>query len=369
MNYIPDKLGSYSPNDVTFLLRDISHINIEKSTEERERNIQSGKMHYSEMLPIEFQPSEEYFSLYTKILTQNAEKVAYYTAIVAEKIASYHGTENLVLVSLARAGTPIGILLKRYFQESMNVNIPHYSISIIRDRGIDETAIQYILQQHPNAIIQFVDGWTGKGAITRELEEAVTLWNEQHDIALNHYLAVLADPGHCAHFFGTQEDFLIPSACLNSTVSGLVSRTVLNESFMEKGDFHGAKYYADLEEFDVSNDYIETVTAYFTQSLILAVSKEMPEQTLVKEPTWQGWENIKEIQQRFEIHNINHIKPGVGETTRVLLRRIPWKILINPDANQDLTHIHLLAEQRGVMIENYTNMPYACCGLIKELTE
>ena len=32
----------------------------------------------------------------------------------------------------------------------------------------------------------------------------------------------------------------------------------------------------------------------------------------------------------FNIKNINHIKPGVGdETTRVLLRRVPWKILVN----------------------------------------
>ena len=36
-------------------------------------------------------------------------------------------------------------------------------------------------------------------------------------------LAVLADPGHCVRTFGTRDDFLIPSACLNSTVSGLVS--------------------------------------------------------------------------------------------------------------------------------------------------
>lgn len=368
MNYIPDKIGSYSPDDVTFLLRDLSHIEIEKSTEEREKNIQSGKMHYSEMLPIEFQPNEEYFDLYTKILNQNAEQVAQYTAIVAEKLAAFHGTEHLVLVSLARAGTPIGILLKRYFEQSYGLKIPHYSISIIRERGIDETALQYILQQHPNAVIQFVDGWTGKGAITKELEEAISLWNEQHETQLTSYLAVLADPGHCAHFYGTKEDFLIPSACLNSTVSGLVSRTVLNERFMEKGDFHGAKYYQALEEFDVSNDYIEAVTAYYSEGLSKSVKTDLAGKELISVPTWKGWENIKEIQSQFDIRNINHIKPGVGETTRVLLRRIPWKILINPNSDQDLTHIYLLAEQRGVTIEPYSNMPYACCGLIKDLT-
>lgn len=367
MNFKPDKIGSYAPEDVTFLLRDLSHLEIEKSTEEREANIQSGKMHYSEMLPIEFQPNEEYFALYTKILEQNAEKVALYTAITAEKIVAFHKTENIVLVSLARAGTPIGILLKRYIQQSYGIDLPHYSISIIRERGIDETALQYILQQHPHTVIQFVDGWTGKGAITKELEESVASWNARNETKLTSYLAVLADPGHSAHFYGTQDDFLIPSACLNSTVSGLVSRTVLNESFMEKGDFHGAKYYKELEPFDVSNDYIHAISVYFKPSLIQTAREFIAQQELINEPTWAGWENIKEIQQQFDIVNINHIKPGVGETTRVLLRRIPWKILVNPKSGQDLTHIYLLAEQRGVPIEQYENMTYACCGLIKDL--
>ena len=41
---------------------------------------------------------------------------------------------------------------------------------------------------------------------------------------------VLEDPGSCVRVYGTREDYLIPSACLNSTVSGLISRTVLNHS-------------------------------------------------------------------------------------------------------------------------------------------
>ena len=45
-------------------------------------------------------------------------------------------------------------------------------------------------------------------------------------------LAVLADPGVCAPILGTRDDFLIPSACLNSTVSGLVSRTVLRDDLI-----------------------------------------------------------------------------------------------------------------------------------------
>lgn len=367
VRYEPDPIGSYHPDDVLFLLRDLSHLNIEKTVEEREINIQSGKKHYAEMLPIEYQPSEEYFELYQQILGKNATKVAEYVAIVGEKLASYHGLEHLVLVSLARAGTPIGILLKRYFKERYNVTLPHYTISIIRDRGIDETALQYIVEKHPEGKIQFVDGWTGKGAITQELDAAIVKWNQKHTFQLQPYLAVLTDPGYCAHFFGTQDDFLIPSACLNSTVSGLVSRTVLNLEFMAVDDFHGAKYYRELAEFDVSNDYIKKIISYFTTELYTRVEqKKSP--VFIEHPKWLGIKGIEGIQKKFGIQSIHHIKPGVGETTRVLLRRIPWKILIHPDATQDLSHIVLLAKQRNVEIVYYEEMSYACCGLIKELT-
>lgn len=368
MRFQPDALGSYAPDDVTFLLRDLSHVNLELATEEREVSIQSGKRHYSEMLPIEFQPDEDYMALYNQILAQHAKKVASCVAIVAEKMAAYRGVNDLVLVSLARAGTPVGVLLKRYFHTFYGVNVPHYSVSIIRGRGIDETALRYILQHHPHAKVQFVDGWTGKGAITKELDQSITTWNQNEDIKLDAYLAVLADPGHCAHFYGTQEDFLIPSACLNSTVSGLVSRTVLNDAFLEKGDFHGAKYYRELEPFDVSTSYIEAIVAHYSDDLIQEAKLAMKTTPVLVIPSWQGLDTIKEIQQQFDIQTINHIKPGVGETTRVLLRRVPWKILVNPHATQNLAHILLLAKKRGVAVESYEQMPYACCGLIKDLT-
>lgn len=85
------------------------------------------------------------------------------------------------------------------------------------------------------------------------------------------------------------------------------------------------------------------------------------------DPSWQGLKDIQSIQSHFEIDDINLIKPGVGETTRVLLRRIPWKILICKQNNPDLKHILLLAKEKNVPIEIYENMTYSCCGLIKPL--
>ena len=362
----PDKMGSYKEEDVVFLLRDISNYKIERKSEEREKLIQSGT-HYSEMLPVEYQPTEEYLSLFHNTLEQYSKRVAIAVGVVAEQIKERNGLENLVLVSLARAGTPIGILIKRYLSFKYQMDVPHYSISIIRGRGIDETAIDYIFHEHPEAKIQFVDGWTGKGAITFELDEACKAYNETHEQKLDSSLSVLADPGHCVSIYGTRDDFLIPSACLNSTVSGLVSRTVLNYDFMEEGDFHGAKYYRELESADVSNLYIDSLTKEFEK-----VEKEVAQklEELRKDdptPSWKGMKSVELIQQLFDIQNTHFIKPGVGETTRVLLRRVPWKILVNPEHSNDLTHILMLAKERNVPVEEFTDMSYSCCGIIKEL--
>ena len=180
-------------------------------------------------------------------------------------------------------------------------------------------------------------------------------------------MAVLADPGYCTSIYGTREDFLIPSACLNATVSGLISRTVLNDTYIDPYDFHGVKYYKELEQEDLSNFFIDEVTDLFP-SVHSHIDNQLRYITSTyTDPSWQGLKDIQSIQSHFEIDDINLIKPGVGETTRVLLRRIPWKILICKQNNPDLKHILLLAKEKNVPIEIYENMTYSCCGLIKPL--
>ncbi|OIK08396.1 cysteine protease StiP family protein [Bacillus sp. MUM 13] len=356
-------MGSYPKDDVTFLLKDLSNVMEEQETEDREKAIQSG-IHYSEMLPVEYQPTSQYMELFWKSLNEYSQKLAVSVGVVAEEIFEKKG-DRIVLVSLARAGTPIGILIKRYLAYVHGLDLPHYSVSIIRGKGIDENAIAYIARHHGTEGIQFVDGWTGKGVITTELKGACRKLQNDFGFSIDDSLAVLADPGYCAEIFGTREDFLIPSACLNSTVSGLVSRTVHNAAYIKDHDFHGAKYYHHLEKEDVSNEFIRVITDEF-QYVKDEVKSQLEElRKSGSELSWSGLEAIKEIQERFQIQDINHIKPGVGETTRVLLRRVPWKILVRDRDDERLKHILLLAEERDVPVEEYKNMAYACCGLIK----
>ena len=230
--------GTYQENDVTLLLKDITGLVKPLPAEEREKMIQSGT-HYSEMLPLEYEPSDEYMDTYMSAVENCSDMTARAVLSVARKIWRKK-KEKTVLVSLARAGTSIGILIKRAIKFIFGVDVPHYSISIIRGKGIDENAIKYILARHSSADIQFVDGWTGKGAIRHTLNEAL------QDRNIKPSLAVLSDPAYVADLCGTHEDFLIPSSCLNATVSGLISRTFYRPDIIGEGDFHGVAFYKEF---------------------------------------------------------------------------------------------------------------------------
>ncbi|MGX1370375.1 hypothetical protein RKD19_005734 [Streptomyces canus] len=356
--------SSYAPEEVGWLLQDLSDVTLEAPTEEREEAIQSGGAHYAESLPVEYQPSDQYQELFRTALEESSARLAQAVGAVTE-IVLQERSPRPVLVSLARAGTPVGVLMRRWARFRHGLELPHYAVSIVRGRGIDANALRWLAAHHDPADVVFVDGWTGKGAITRELAEAIRRFEAEGGPAgFDPEIAVLADPGSCVRTYGTREDFLIPSACLNSTVSGLISRTVLRADLVGPDDFHGAKFYRELAGADVSVDFLDAVAARFPD-VVDAVDATVKELLAGdREPTWEGWAAVERISEEYGIHDVNLVKPGVGETTRVLLRRVPWKILARAGAGADLDHVRLLAEQRGVPVEEVAELPYTCVGLI-----
>ncbi|MFI6337989.1 phosphoribosyltransferase [Streptomyces sp. NPDC050535] len=356
--------SSYAPEDVGWLLQDLSDVTLEAPTEEREEAIQSGGAHYAESLPVEYQPSAHYQELFHAALGTSAARIAQAVGAVTELVLAERSPRP-VLVSLARAGTPVGVLMRRWAKDRHGLDLPHYAVSIVRGRGIDANALRWLAAHHDPADIVFVDGWTGKGAITRELADAIREFEEAEGVTgFDPEIAVLADPGSCVRTYGTREDFLIPSACLNSTVSGLISRTVLRADLVGEHDFHGAKFYRELAGSDVSVDFLDAVTARFPDVADAAGAQAKELLAADRTPTWEGWRAVERISEEYGIHDVNLVKPGVGETTRVLLRRVPWKILARAGAGADLDHVRLLAEQRGVPVEEVAELPYTCVGLI-----
>ncbi|MBR0261874.1 MAG: cysteine protease StiP family protein [Selenomonadaceae bacterium] len=346
--------GTYKAQDVTILLKDISGLVEPLGTREREKLIQSGR-HYSEMLPIEYEPSEKYLQAYFYALNRYSKITAAAVANVAEKIFLDKG-KKIALVSLARAGTPIGILIKHYLERKFPCAVTHYTISIIRGIGIDKNAVNFILQRHKPEEIQFVDGWTGKGAIQRELNKAIEDFPE-----VNAGLAVLSDPAGVADKCGTHEDFLIASSCLNSTVSGLLSRTFLRNDIIGAEDFHGAAFYSELADKDLTYQFINAIEKHFD---------DLPEIKNSAVEMNSGLAEVKKIAADFKIADINLIKPSIGEATRVLLRRLPWKILVHSlHDEKHLGHLYQLAKEKGAPLEVYPLKNYKACGLIQRLAD
>ncbi|WP_431995991.1 phosphoribosyltransferase [Streptomyces griseoflavus] len=366
---LPDPLrgpafSSYAPEEVGWLLQDLSDVTLEAPTEEREEAIQSGGAHYAESLPVEYQPSEQYQQLFHAALDESAARLAHAVGVVTETVLAERSPRP-VLVSLARAGTPVGILMRRWARHRHQLDLPHYAVSIVRGRGIDANALRWLAAHHDPRDVVFVDGWTGKGAITRELAQAVEEFEKTEGVTgFDPEIAVLADPGSCVRTYGTREDYLIPSACLNSTVSGLISRTVLRADLVGPHDFHGAKFYRELAGSDLSVAFLDAVSARFPEVTDAACAQAKELLSTDRTPTWEGWAAVERISEEYGIHDVNLVKPGVGETTRVLLRRVPWKVLARAGAGSDLDHVRLLAGQRGVPVEEVDQLPYTCLGLI-----
>lgn len=349
--------SSFRKEDVTLLLKDLTGRMTPLPTEVRERRIQSGT-HYSEMLPLEYRPSDKYIRTYENALEVFGQSTADAVAEVSEKIRRKKG-KNLVLVSLARAGTPPGILIRRYIRARYGDDCPHYSVSIIRDRGIDRNAVRFLLERYRPEDLQFVDGWTGKGVIYRELQKEISRFP-----GVSPELAVLADPAFLTGLCGTHGDIMIPSSCLNCTVCGLISRTVLNESLIGPDDFHGAVFYGGLRDEDRTGAFLDRVESLFRFPPDRAepAEGEKPE---------SGIKTVRRIAEAYGVSDLNFVKPGIGETTRVLLRRVPWKVLISPRAagGRELDHVLQLAGEKGVDVE-YTELGnYKCCGLIRQLSD
>ncbi|MDE7274896.1 MAG: cysteine protease StiP family protein [Lachnospiraceae bacterium] len=355
--------SSYRDADVTLLLKDITGLVKPQPTEERERLIQAGK-HYSEMLPIEYVPTPKYMEIYEETLEKFARPTALAVGRLSDKIIQAKGND-VVLVSLARAGIPIGILVKHFISRKYQLDVPHYAISIIKGRGIDENAMNYLLERYQPQQLLFVDGWIGKGAILEELRKDVAAY-----AGVSADIAVVADPANVTELCGTHEDILIPSSCLNCTVSGLVSRTFLRDDIIGPFDFHGAVYYGELADADLSSQFIEAIERWF--DLGENQVKDCPAQAAPgSRVAGYGIDEVRALAKAFHVEDINLIKPGIGETTRVLLRRVPWKVLIDERyrGNQELGHIIRLAAEKNVPIAYYPLRHYKCCGIIKKLAE
>ena len=353
--------GSYQPEEVTFLLR---HLRLETTAlDVRERMIQSGKRHYSEMIGPEDAPTRGRLKLFRDCLTANGDRMAADICKLAGGMAASATDGELVVVSIARAGTPVGVLLwHRLRQIAPAIRLKHYSISVIRDRGVDFAALRSIMKNHSPRSLRFVDGWTGKGTIADELRSSISGWKDAPS-ELNPGLWVPLDVCGAAVFAASSADYLIPSTLLGGTLSGLVSRSVLPHG-EEGGDaFHGCVPLDSLRRYDLSGWFIKEMLRRIGKIAVSAVdTANASAGALRRQETFRC---LNEMLARQGHSDSNRIKLGIGETVRVLLRRKPRQVWLSDRTNRtDADLIRRLAMLRDVPVITEDCLPFDAIAAI-----
>jgi hypothetical protein len=359
--------GSYRSADVTFLLKRLPLAAVGADPVdlfEKEALIQSGRRHYSEMLSPERLPSDRYLAVFDEACRANGERMARDCVNLAGLIAQRRDGP-VTIVSLARGGTPIGVVLRRLLERVHGRAAAHYSVSIVRDRGIDANALRHILAQGraPESIV-FVDGWTGKGVIARELASSIARFNREHGVALDAGLHVLSDLAGAAACAASGDDYLIPSSILNATVSGLVSRSVLNAA-IGPGDFHGCVVYDAFAPHDRSQAFVDEL-----ERLALAHTYTSPPLAVdAQAAAARSHAYLDAAMRRYGITDVNLVKPGIGEATRVLLRRVPRLLVLRTASDPATAHLRLLAEEKQVPVEIDAALSYQAVSLIRSASD
>ncbi|MFT7490487.1 MAG: hypothetical protein ACI80S_000068 [Pseudohongiellaceae bacterium] len=353
--------GSYAPQDCEFLLQEIDIKPI--SVAEKERLLQKGSIHYSKMISNEEAPSKIYLDTFYNLIHIYGDRLAAEIKLLAIKIHSAKGA-SITVVSLARAGTPVGVLLTRALKANHTSDVKHYSVSIIRDRGIDNAALQYIADSGRKAdSIIFVDGWTAKGIINRELKQAVADWNSTSHYKISDELCVISDLSGHAKYIATTDDYAIPSGVLNSTVSGLLSRTLMLDDI---AGFHQCVRYSHLAVYDLSNWFVDNICDRFDKVPAakdeVSLSDQSQRQTDVSS-------FIVKTMSDYNIQDVNKIKPGVAESTRVMLRRVPRLLILKDISSPDVAHLKVLANEKNIIIKEDPLMPFSAIAFIENVKE
>jgi hypothetical protein len=327
---------SYDPADIRLLIMAAASPHI--SLDEKEARIAAGES-YGHFLTPEAAPTTLQMQTYQRALERNGAAIASALRGLADQLTNLGPT--ITLVSLARAGFPVGIVLHRLLLRR-GLDSVHVGVSIVRGVGLDVQALETVLNERPASGILFVDGWTGKGSILGTLRGSLTGHRVQPR------LAALYDPAGVADFAGSFGDVLLPHAALNATVSGLLSRTFLTDAG------HAAEYLSHLAAQDVSSEYVTALDALCQSAEPLPAPSNRPDAPA---------DLAFQIARTYGCTDAHRAKPGIGEATRVFLRRRPAALVLRT-STPDTAHLEAMALEGNIPVHLHPELPYAAMSLI-----
>lgn len=334
---------SYSPADIRLLIGAAPAPTV--SLSQKESRIAAGES-YGHFLTPETVPSDLQTATYHGALARNGPAIASALLGLAAQLEVQAAGSPVTLVSLARAGFPVGIALHRLLKRR-GLDSAHFGVSIVRGVELDLRALEQVLSERPAAGVVFIDGWTGKGSILDTLKSSLT------GHAVLPRFAALYDPAGVADLAGSHDDLLLPHAALNATVSGLLSRSFLMGQ-NHSAHLHAAQYLARLAAQDVSNEYVDALDTLCADAAPLPAPVTRPHNPAAL---------ALSIAQAYGCTDPTRAKPGIGEATRVFLRRRPAALIIRA-RTPDTAHLETLARAGGLPIYTEAALPYAAMSLI-----
>jgi hypothetical protein len=137
---------------------------------------------------------------------------------------------------------------------------------------------------------------------------------------------------------------------------GLVSRTLYQHS----PEMHGAVLLDYMANADVSRWFISEMSKKI---------KELCCEDAIEEV--QAASEASAVMKAFlsgVVHDYgvpaSRIKPGVGESSRLFLRKKPMALLVKGLDYQEVRHLIEMADTMGVPTEVIADMPYLACTLV-----
>lgn len=345
--------STFSEEQCVCLLNDVGKQNVVSLNAKRQLLANGYKGH--EVLGYDYKVTDEEYGLFERLTQEKKYEISKYVGVLAEGIlADVEGSP--VIVSLARGGMMYGALCKYYLEHFCDIRVPHYTISLIRDVGLDLVALTDIIRRHGSERIRFVDGWTGSGLIASQLKEYVSEYNMKNGTALSKELSAVCDVPCVCRIRGTSRDILLPDSCLNATVCGLISSIYLTNDIFDVEEYHSATIWNELSE--------EDHTQWYYNQIISSMEKQSKNDKQIF-GTKKIYVMYKVIYE-FQIKNKKNVRLGIGEGLRAMFRSDIDKILVSDINNSELEFIISLARKQGVAIQEYDTEDYSCITLIRE---
>ena len=117
-----------------------------------------------------------------------------------------------------------------------------------------------------------------------------------------------------------------------------------------------------MKDSDKSYSFINSVEKHFNYSI---------DYIRMRNHRASGMKDVEYIMDKYHINDVNLVKPGIGESTRVLLRRVPDIVIINHQNKDDeeLKPILRLAKEKSVKIVYDDLSAYKVCGVIRNMAD